>query len=62
MAAECPDMSEKPDLPDLQPFPGMCFRRVNLTVMTSVVEDAMELHRDFPDIMAGFDTVREDER
>lgn len=26
--------------------------------MTEVVEEAMMLHRDFPDIMAGFDLVR----
>lgn len=36
----------------------MRFRGVNLTVMTSVVEEAMKLQRDFPDIMAGFDAVR----
>ncbi|CAF98874.1 unnamed protein product, partial [Tetraodon nigroviridis] len=36
-------------------------RGVNLTVMTSVVEEAMQLRRHFPDIMAGFDAVgRED--
>ncbi|KAI3371587.1 hypothetical protein L3Q82_024158, partial [Scortum barcoo] len=36
-------------------------RRVNISVMTSVVEEAMKLQRDFPDIMAGFDLVgRED--
>ncbi|XP_047452242.1 adenosine deaminase 2-A [Mugil cephalus] len=37
-------------------------RRVNTSVLTEVVEEAMELRRNFPDIMAGFDLVgREDE-
>lgn len=36
----------------------MCFRGVNISVMTGVVEEAMKLQRDFPDIMAGFDLVR----
>ncbi|XP_068613616.1 adenosine deaminase 2-A-like [Brachionichthys hirsutus] len=36
-------------------------RGVNISVMTGVVEAAMKLRRDFPDIMAGFDLVgRED--
>lgn len=36
-------------------------RGVNMSVMTEVVEEAMKLQRDFPDIMAGFDLVgRED--
>ncbi|TNN00767.1 adenosine deaminase 2-A [Takifugu flavidus] len=36
-------------------------RGVNLTVMTKAIEEAMELQRNFPDIMAGFDMVgRED--
>ncbi|XP_026220327.1 adenosine deaminase 2-A [Anabas testudineus] len=36
-------------------------RGVNISVMTGVVEEAMKLQRDFPDIMAGFDLVgRED--
>lgn len=43
---------------DPQPFTGVCFRGVNLTVMTSVVEEAMKLQHDFPDIMAGLDAVR----
>lgn len=34
------------------------FRGVNASVITKVVEKAMELQRDFPDIMAGFDLVR----
>lgn len=37
-------------------------RAVNSTVMAQVVEEAMQLRRDFPDFMAGFDLVsREDE-
>lgn len=43
---------------DQSPFNATCFRRVNSSVMTSVVEEAMRLKRDFPDIMAGFDMVR----
>lgn len=36
-------------------------RGVNISVMTGVVEEAMKLQKDFPDIMAGFDLVgRED--
>lgn len=36
-------------------------RGVDISVMTGVVEEAMNLQRDFPDIMAGFDLVgRED--
>ncbi|KAM9753115.1 adenosine deaminase 2-A isoform 1-T3 [Menidia menidia] len=36
-------------------------RAVDLSVMTGAVEEAMQLQRDFPDIMAGFDLVgRED--
>ncbi|KAM9376344.1 adenosine deaminase 2-A-like isoform 1-T2 [Pholidichthys leucotaenia] len=36
-------------------------RRINATEMAGVVEEAMRLQRDFPDIMAGFDLVgRED--
>ncbi|KAM3608733.1 uncharacterized protein V6R79_003767 [Siganus canaliculatus] len=36
-------------------------RAVNLSVIAGVVEEAMKLQRDFPDIMAGFDLVgRED--
>ncbi|KAK2841967.1 hypothetical protein Q5P01_012167 [Channa striata] len=36
-------------------------RGINISMMTAVVEEAMKLHRDFPDIMAGFDLVgRED--
>ncbi|XP_071361542.1 adenosine deaminase 2-A [Trachinotus anak] len=36
-------------------------RGVNISMMTGVVEEAMKLQRDFPDIMAGFDLVgRED--
>lgn len=31
-------------------------------MMTSVVEEAMKLQRDFPDIMAGFDAVGETEQ
>lgn len=43
---------------ELQSFTGACFRGVNLTVMTSVVKEAVKLQHDFPDIMAGFDAVR----
>ncbi|KAG7214939.1 hypothetical protein INR49_005214 [Caranx melampygus] len=36
-------------------------RGVNISMMTEVVEEAMKLQKDFPDIMAGFDLVgRED--
>lgn len=35
------------------------FRTINTNTMLKVVEQAMELYRDFPDIMAGFDLVRD---
>ncbi|KAK2918126.1 adenosine deaminase 2-A [Channa argus] len=37
-------------------------RGINISAMTGVVEEAMKLHRDFPDIMAGFDLVGREDR